>query len=366
MPAINTPNIQTPAGDAFSQGLGQGMQAYTQAQQNKLKGQELQETALQDASQRALTAQDTITKTIQNKAAQMSLDSATAMNTQLNTPGSPLGESVKQSSKALGLTGLALSPQIKTGSDAYNAVMQSMKAFDDPTVTGAQASLLRQQSPVLDSLMKIGEANVTGQNNPRTTGNAINVGKDYDDNLKDGVQVNKDINKLNNIFATKDENGNPLITKQQMGDANAIISRLYSPNHMSDSTVDRTEYESSPSVFAGALQKLTANPTDIGSRQLIEHIVDQGRHIANITNQNSLRQLDNLDAGYLSLPGPAGQMASRKSADYRKMFSKQYDTMGENQSGNDPTILQYSKMHNLPYGQSAHILQTRGYAPAKQ
>lgn len=164
---------------------------------------------------------------------------------------------------------------------------------------------------------------------------ASSVSKDYESTLKPYRQVNEDVAKVEATLNTKDKNGNPMITPAQLGDVNAAIARIYSPGHMSDATVSRTEYESMPAKFAAAVQKWTANPQDIGSRQLIDHIIDQAHHLANVSNQNALRETDSLDSGYQNLQVPsAKKTAQDKSSDFRKRFSNKYQEVGEN-----PTML---------------------------
>lgn len=178
---------------------------------------------------------------------------------------------------------------------------------------------------------------VAARNQSRETGNAITTGKDYDDKMSQYVQVNNDVKKVDSIFNTKDKNGKPLITPQQLGDANLAVSRLYSPTHQSDSTMSQTEYESAPAKFAEALQKYTADPTDIGSRDLVAHIVDQAHHLANVSNQNASTQLDNLHAGYMAIPDTQVQgVAKSKYGNYSKLFSKQYKTMGSDVPADGP------------------------------
>lgn len=166
------------------------------------------------------------------------------------------------------------------------------------------------------------------------------VSKDYEQRLGSYRQVNEDIEKLESTLSTKDKNGKPFISPQQIGDANQIIARIYSPNHMSDATVSRTEYESIPAQFAAAIQKLSTNPQDAGSRALVEHIVDQAHHIANVSNSNALKELESLDSGYANLQVPAAkQTAQDKSKFFRDRFMKAYPEVGQgllNQKGPKP------------------------------
>ena len=169
-----------------------------------------------------------------------------------------------------------------------------------------------------------------GKNQSFADRDTVSVSKDYETQAKPFRQVNEDVAKIEGTLNTKDKDGNPLITKQQMGDVNAAIARIYSPGHMSDATVDRTEYESAPAAFAGALQKWSTNPQDIGSKQLIDHIVDQAHHLANVSNQNAQKELDSLDSGYQNLQVPSAlKTAQDKSNSLRKRFSVQYPEAGQ-------------------------------------
>ncbi len=106
---------------------------------------------------------------------------------------------------------------------------------------------------------------------------------------------------------------------------------MYSPNHQSDATVSATEYESAPAEFAAALQKYLANPQDSHSRALLDHILDQARHIGNASNRNALKQLDDIDAGNQNLVSPdSAKTAATISKQLRSRFSKQYPEVGEN------------------------------------
>ncbi len=162
---------------------------------------------------------------------------------------------------------------------------------------------------------------------------AVQVSKDYESSTKPYRQTQEDISRVESILNTKDKDGNPLITSQQLGDANAAMARIFSPGHMSDATVSRTEYESMPAKFAAAVQKWTTNPQDSDSRGLIEHIVDQGHHIANVSNVNAEKQIDSLDSGYLNQPGQIGQMAKSKSGFLHDRYNAHYPEAGESVPG---------------------------------
>lgn len=205
--------------------------------------------------------------------------------------------------------------------------------------------------------------------------NAIGVVKDYEDRMKPYRGIQEDISKVEGALATKDKNGNPLITAQQLGDVNAAIARIYSPGHMSDATVSRTEYESAPARFAAAVQKLMANPQDVGSRDLINHIIDQAHHLGNVSNQNAQQELDSLDAGVSGL-SPAVQKATlEKSKAFRARFSKQYPTVGDGSDQNSgggqnkppgsnqqftPDVMDYASKHQITPAQAQAIKVQRG------
>lgn len=158
--------------------------------------------------------------------------------------------------------------------------------------------------------------------------NVVNVSKDYEKSLEAPRKMQEDISRVEAALATKDKNGNSLITKQQLGDINATIARIFSPGHMSDSTVARTEYESMPAQFMGAIQTLIASPQDVGSRALINHILDQAHHIGNVTNSNALKELQSLNSGYASGSPALQKVANSKSDFFNKRFGTPYPTEG--------------------------------------
>ena len=201
--------------------------------------------------------------------------------------------------------------------------------------------------------------------------NAMSLNKDYETTLKPNRTLLEDVSRLEGSLNTKDKNGNPIITPQQVGDANLLISRIFSPHHMSDATVSATEYNSLGTRAAAALQKLSANPQDTGARALVEHMIDQAHHIANASNKNALTELDSLDAGLEGLSPNLQKAGKTKSENLRKRFSQTFPTVGETAAnssalGSDPTILQYAKMHNLDYLHAAEVLKGRGYTGASK
>lgn len=156
----------------------------------------------------------------------------------------------------------------------------------------------------------------------------------YQTLLKPYRQVSDDVARIDSILSVKDKAGNPLVTKQQLGDANRVIARIFSPNHMSDATVNATEYDAIPADFAGALQRLSANPRDIGSRDLIEHVIDQAHHIGNVNHENALQVLQELDAKIPSISEPKVQAGVQDTSNtFRARFSKRYSVRGDKSAG---------------------------------
>ncbi len=158
---------------------------------------------------------------------------------------------------------------------------------------------------------------------------ARNVAQQYQTAIKSHKNLQEDIGRIESILTTRDKNGKPLVTAQQIGDANMAISRIFSPNHQSDSTMEATEYGSVPIKFAKAIQEFSAHPEDTKSRELVEHMVDQAHAIGNVSNQNALRQLDDLDSYAPNLQNAsAHKTATDLSSQLRKRFSVTYPTMG--------------------------------------
>ncbi len=238
------------------------------------------------------------------------------------------------SQKSINTRNLARQVMSKSLPGSEKAITEDMSAAELNAENGlvgkAVSGGLGMQGSQIKASAMMGAA--AGKNQSFADRDAVQVSKDYETTLKPYRQVGEDVNKIEGTLNTKDKNGKPLITAQQMGDVNAAIARIYSPNHMSDATVNRTEYESAPSTFAKALQKWTANPEDIGSRQLIDHILDQAHHLANVSNENAERERQSLDSGYTNLQVPsAKKTAQDKSADFHKRFSVKYPERGDAQ-----------------------------------
>lgn len=206
----------------------------------------------------------------------------------------------------------------------------------DPNKTPTGLSINQLMSPLHESLQPLLQAKLSGgaaaaRAAAQTDSDSRSVAEGYHSALKDHKDTINSIGRIQSILNAKDEKGNPLITKQAIGEANLAVNSIFSPKHQSDSTVDATEYQSAPAEFMGALQRLSADPKDANSRKIVEHIVDQAHRIGNVTNTNAIRELDNLDASNRALTVPAAMATAKNtSSQYRKMFSTKYPERGEN------------------------------------
>jgi len=232
-------------------------------------------------------------------------------------------------------TGLGLEANAKVAnSDPQKVSQLKSLIFGADGQPGLSAAALKS-SPELSPLSKFAASKMAADASanrmqPFADRNAVQISKDYEKSMEPFRKQQQDIAQIESTLSTKDKNGNPLITSQQIGDANLAIARVFSPGHMSDATVARTEYESIPAKFAAALQKLSTDPTDAGSRSLVEHIIDQAHHIGNVANQNALKELDSLDAGYQTMQNPAAiAMANSKSKAFRERFGMNYSERGQ-------------------------------------
>lgn len=244
------------------------------------------------------------------------------------------------------------------GQDVSQMVPETMSANDIANDANIK-SLLAGGFSVQGNQLKA--AAMGSKNNAFNGRNSIQISKDYEKHMEEPISVQNSIRRIESVLTT------PIISKQQLGDVNAAIANIFSPKHQSDATVNRTEYESIPAQVSGALQKLTANPQDIGSRKLIQHILDQAYHIGNVTNRAAKLEIEGLDAGYSQVGDPAIQnMAKSKSDFFNKRFGQDYGTQSA-PSAPDGRITVKDKNGNIghiPQGQLADAIK-QGYQEVK-
>lgn len=280
---------------------------------------------------------------LQDSILQKAHDEDVKNSAQLDDPTS-VATKLKKGAALSALDAMVSSGSLKKDSPTYQNLVG---IINDPQTNGSHLKDFLDSDPQLKLTAAMAEAKMKGdaivqssqgKTNSFEARNTGQVSKDYESTMKPYRSLQEDVSKVEAAVSTKGKDGKPLITAQQMGDINATISRIFSPNHMSDATVDRTEYESMPAKFAAAMQKYKANPQDIGSRDLINHILDQAHHLANVSNQNALQELDSLDSGYTNSPSESvKKFAAAKSNFFRQRFSKVYQTVGGN-SGQQPGV----------------------------
>lgn len=299
-----------------------------------------------------LLQQEAKSKELANQQATITNDQKNAQLKALSDPNSPETKTTKLQANVF-LEGLRGSGLFKGNETPLNDLISHVNASQ----TGLQVHNIFETSPIMKSLTGLGEAQAKAngmaessrlRNDSFSDRNNVQVSKDYETAMKPFRNLQEDISRVEGALSTKDKNGKPLITSQQLGDANAAIARIFSPNHMSDATVNRTEYESLPAKFAAAAQRLSADPHDIGSRDLINHIIDQAHHIGNVSNDNALKELDSLNSGYSNLNSESGRTFAKSKSDFfKKRFSNKYNTVGGESQGFDQGSGIHPELQNM-------------------
>lgn len=301
------------------------------------------------SAQRASLEQETQSKQLANA------QTAATMKYQqdLSDPNSVASESArnnlvadatvhKELGKQIGLSAEALAPFDQVINASKNGVEQRPAGQEGPGVMRPMSGLeaiRANDSPLFKGIESLREAQLKNAGQMTRAGaladsDVRGTSDEYHNRLKDYKNVNDDIKKIESVLRQKDKSGNPLITKQAMTEANFAFNRVMSPGHMSDAGLKETEYGSSSADFNDALQKLFANPRDTGARKLVEHMVDAAHRVGNVSNENAIRMLDNVDSGNRSLTIPGAQAAAKNtSAQYRKMFAQKYPEIGDGSQG---------------------------------
>jgi hypothetical protein len=273
MASIAQPTQKGDAGDAFNTGIKSGIDAYHMGKQNKLLDEESK------------------AKGIANESAQMKLTNEQESLKQMQTPGSPLGEAVKQGYKAA--IGLSVQAYPIKDQSTRSALDASIKSLDDPNISAYQASQVMNANPFLADIKSFAEKKMAADASANKLAGIVGVKQDDQtsravDTVTKDPQLASHIQRIQGLGRVKSQiddikSGKLVDTEQLVNEINSeYVNAMTGSNNAALGKQERTEYKTAAGKWANIKQTITGNPESIKSPEIIKQIEDQ----VNSLNEN--------------------------------------------------------------------------------